>query len=287
MGPIDPESSPSNPAPPEIAPHLAPAGEKAILEKYGRLLAIAVVAAIIAGVASSLAGERILDGYHADLYPKLQQHPDPEDMQRWRDARLYSATWTFTAMGGLIGLAMGLAGGVARRSVLASAGAAILGLLLGTSAGASLSLVLVSSFFKRHDPQSGDLVLPLAHSWCDLVGHGCDRGPGVRAGARRSKPLESNSGGGARRCRRGDGHLRDRRGDRLRVQQDGPPAVSLDRDTGDGPITGRDPGGGWGGLGLASIPEVRGLLVRPLLSPRGSGSGRIRQQALYADRRPA
>jgi hypothetical protein len=64
-------------------------------------------------------------------------------------------------MGGFLGLTMGLAGGLARRSVLASAWAAIGGLILGTAAGASTALVLVSNFFQRHDPQSGDLVFPL------------------------------------------------------------------------------------------------------------------------------
>src|SRR5271166_4767226 len=158
---IDPESSPSDPAPAEIRPHLAPAGEKPLLQRYGRLLALAIAAGLITGVASLLAGEMILKSYQTDLFPALQIHPNPEDMRRWRDARLYTATLTFTTMGGLLGLTMGLAGGLARRSVFASARAAILGLVLGSAAAASCSLILVSMFFKIRDPQSVDLVLPL------------------------------------------------------------------------------------------------------------------------------
>jgi len=157
----NPESSPSDPAPAGITPHLAPAGEKPLLQQYGRLLALAIAAGIIAGVASLLAGEMILRSYQSDLVPALKITPSPEDMRRWRDARLYSATLTFTTMGGLLGLMMGLAGGLARRSVFASARAAILGLVLGSAAAASCSLILVSMFFKIRDPQSGDLVLPL------------------------------------------------------------------------------------------------------------------------------
>ena len=157
----DPESSPSDPVASEITPHLAPAGEKPSLEQHGRLLAFALAAGLIAGVASLLAGEVILNRYQSDLTPPLKISPSPEDMRRWRDARLYSATLTFTTMGGFLGLAMGLAGGLARRSVFAGVRAAILGLLLGTAAAASMAFVLVSIFFKRHDPQSGDLVLPL------------------------------------------------------------------------------------------------------------------------------
>jgi hypothetical protein len=124
-------------------------------------LVLGIAAGLIAGVASVLAGEVILSRYQSDLAPALQIQPSPEVMRRWRDARLYSATLTFATMGGLFGLAMGLAGGLARRSVLAGTRAAIVGLLLGTTAAASLSLVLVSNFFAKHDPQSGDLVLPL------------------------------------------------------------------------------------------------------------------------------
>ncbi len=158
---IDPESSPSDPAQAEITPHLAPAGEKPFLQQYGRFLALAIAAGLIAGVASLLAGEMILKSYQNDLVPALKITPSAEDMRRWRDARLYSASLTFATMGGFLGLTMGLAGGLARRSGVAGARAAILGLLLGTAATASLALVLVSVFFKRHDPQSGDLVFPL------------------------------------------------------------------------------------------------------------------------------
>jgi hypothetical protein len=158
---IDPESFPSDPAPAAITSHLASAGEKPFLEQYGRILAFALAAGLIAGVASLLAGEEIQNRYHSDLVPALKIAPSAEDMRRWRDARLYSATLTFATMGGFLGLTMGLAGGLARRSGVAGARAAILGLLLGTAATASLALVLVSVFFKRHDPQSGDLVFPL------------------------------------------------------------------------------------------------------------------------------
>jgi hypothetical protein len=127
----------------------------------GRLLAFAAVAGIVAGVASMVVGEMILERYRGDLVQAIVTHPRPEDMQRWRAARVYSAVLTFTSLGGFLGLAMGLAGGLARRSASAGARAAIVGLLLGTSVTAPLSLALVSYFFKTHDPQSNNLLLPL------------------------------------------------------------------------------------------------------------------------------
>jgi hypothetical protein len=163
MVPIDPESSPSDrtsPAPEGINSQSAPTAPQPPLGGMSRLLAFAA-AGLVAGVASLLAGEAVLTRYQSDLLAPLSISPSPEEMHRWKDARLYSATLTFTTMGGFVGLAMGLAGGSARRSVSLGARAAILGLLLGTATTASLAWVLVSVFFARHDPQSGDLVLPL------------------------------------------------------------------------------------------------------------------------------
>jgi hypothetical protein len=130
-------------------------------KRYGRLLAHAIAASFLAGVASLLVGEEIQKRYKNDLEPTVKTSPSAEDMRHWREARLYSASLTFVTMGGLLGLAMGLAGGVARGSLRAGAGAAILGLMLGSAAAACTSLVLVSKFFKSYDPQQGDLVLPL------------------------------------------------------------------------------------------------------------------------------
>jgi hypothetical protein len=126
-----------------------------------RHLVFGLVAGLIAGVASLLVGEMILIRYQHDLLPTLRNSPSAEQIRRLRDARLYSATLTYTTMAGFLGMALGWAGGMARWSLSASVRAAILGLLLGTAATASMALGLVPNFYKRYDPQSGDLVLPL------------------------------------------------------------------------------------------------------------------------------
>jgi hypothetical protein len=166
MVPPDPESSHLDPttaigADTTTAP--ASTSLERPAERIGRLLIFAIFAGLAAGLASELIGERILSSYQVDLNPSVQQNPNPEDMRRWRDARLYSATLTFTTLGGLLGLALGLAGGLARRSTLASAQAAVLGLVLGSAVAASCSLIFVSIFFKirDRDAQSVDLTLPL------------------------------------------------------------------------------------------------------------------------------
>jgi hypothetical protein len=164
MARIDPESTPSNgthPAPEGTPPGSEPTSSTPPSVGPGRLLALAIVAALIAGAASWLVGEGILQAYRGDLTLTLEVHPNPESMRRWREARLYSATLTYATMGGFLGLALGLAGGLARRSAHAAARAAIAGLVLGTIAAASASLPLVSYFYQARDAQSTDLVLPL------------------------------------------------------------------------------------------------------------------------------
>jgi hypothetical protein len=161
---IDPESSPADHASPAAGGNTAqpsPTDHQQPPIKISRLLLFACVAALLAGVASLLVGEEILNRYQSDLNPPIQNNPSPESVRRWKDARLYSATFTFTTLGGLLGLAMGLAGGLARRSISAGALAAILGLLVGSAVAGFFSLILVSFFFKSYDPQSGDLTFPL------------------------------------------------------------------------------------------------------------------------------
>jgi hypothetical protein len=129
--------------------------------RYGRLLAFAIAGAVIGGVGSVLAGEVVLNRYESALTPPPKISPTTEDIRRLRDARVFSAALTFTAMGGFLGLALGLAGGLARQSIQAGFRAAAVGLLVGAPAAGSLAFLLVSLFFNKYDPHSGDLVLPL------------------------------------------------------------------------------------------------------------------------------
>jgi hypothetical protein len=161
MGQFEPESRPSNPAAGEIAPHMSAPADKPLSEGHGRLLALAIIAGLIAGAAASLANEAVLKRYHNDLTPLLTNAPDSEAIRKFKEARLHSSVLTFTTLGGFFGLTMGLAGGLARRSVFAGVRAAVPVGLLGAAAAAALAWLLVSVFFQRYDPQSGDLVLPL------------------------------------------------------------------------------------------------------------------------------
>jgi hypothetical protein len=156
-----PGSDRSTPAQPGITPQPAPTAPGWLRDGPVRALAVPIVAGLVAGVTSLLVGEAIMNVYRGDLLPRLMVRPDPEVMRRLDAARIHSATASFATMGGILGLAMGLSGGLVRRSAAAGARAAILGLLLGAGAVATVALVIVPIFFKSYDPHSTDLVLPL------------------------------------------------------------------------------------------------------------------------------
>ncbi len=151
----------STSAPLEITPQPAPSAPGRLRDGPVRVLAVPIIAGLVAGIASLLVGEAIMNVYRGDLTPRLMIRPEPEVMRRLDTARIHSATASFAAMAGILGLAMGLSGGLMRRSASAGARAALLGLLLGAGAVAIGSLIIVPIFFRSYDPHSTDLVLPL------------------------------------------------------------------------------------------------------------------------------
>jgi hypothetical protein len=161
VNPVDPPTSSPGLVPAENAPVQPVAEPGTSFQRYGRAVALALSAGVLAAICSSFAGELILNRYQSDLVPTIQAQPSAGAILRLNAARLYSATFTFATMGGFLGVALGLAGGLTRRSLIGSTTAAIAGLVLGAAVAALVARFLVSSFLSRYDPQSGDLLLPL------------------------------------------------------------------------------------------------------------------------------
>jgi hypothetical protein len=151
-----------------------------------RLLAMALVAGLLAGVATWLVGETILEAHRQVLSPRVQRDVDVEAARRFARAHLTTSLYAFTTLGAFLGLSLGLAGGLARRSASAGARAALVGCVVGSIAGVSISLLVLPNFFKTHDPQSQDLVLPLLTlgSICSSVGAAGGLAFGIGLGGR-------------------------------------------------------------------------------------------------------
>ncbi len=126
-----------------------------------RTWGLVLAAGVIAGVGSWLAGEGVLRSYQPSLMPGIKPIPTMEDARLILAARVASGTAAFAAMGGLLGLSLGLAGGGSRRSAGSAASAGGVGLLLGAAGVAGVARLILPVIYSRLDPLSGDLVYPL------------------------------------------------------------------------------------------------------------------------------
>jgi hypothetical protein len=126
-----------------------------------RLWAWAVGAGLVAGLAGWLVGEGILAAYYDALHPALGAFPPPSVRLGVIQAEKEVAILTFTALGAFLGLALGVAGGVVRRSVVAAGWAGLAGLILGGVATGGAAVGLVSLYWAYQNPLDDSLLVPL------------------------------------------------------------------------------------------------------------------------------
>jgi hypothetical protein len=155
----DPDSTPDRA--PESAEADRPSDGTAVDLPAARLWAWAVGAGLVAGLAGWLVGEGILAGYYDALHPVLGAFPPPSVRLGVIQAEKEVAILTFTALGALLGLALGVAGGVVRRSVVAAGWAALAGLILGGVAAGAAAVGLVSLYWAHQNPLDDSLLMPL------------------------------------------------------------------------------------------------------------------------------
>jgi hypothetical protein len=171
MNPLDRTSKPSSVPQlendtdgPSVADGLRP---NAPMPPTGRLVAWALGAGLLAGVASWLIGELARDTFRPPLY---QQNVMGHVLMKatfadQSSADFRNATLAFAVLGGFMGGVLGIAGGLARRSTAAGTKAAAVGVVFGSLVGAICSLGLLPVYFRALDVAqeqlSRDLVLPL------------------------------------------------------------------------------------------------------------------------------
>jgi hypothetical protein len=156
----------------------------------GRLWALVLGAAIVAGLAAWLGGEaslnRIKPRAHAANSRGIMLNLTGRREVAAADAK--NASVAFALLGASLGAALGVAGGLVRRSGRAAAKAALLGLIAGATASALMSLALLPAYnaYKARNPDeaSRDLILPMlvhagiwsaagaAGGWAFAVGSG-------------------------------------------------------------------------------------------------------------------
>ncbi len=160
-----PDLAPESDLPLGVGPPSAEPGGRPAASEPGpgpthprRLWAWALGAALVAGLMSWYIGERTFD-YFKVSQAAAQNTFDPGPMRREMAVTVpRNVAIAYGTLGALLGFMMGLAGGLARRSVGTGLAAALGGALLGTVAGAALSFALVPLFMASYDPVHPTLI---------------------------------------------------------------------------------------------------------------------------------
>ncbi len=136
-----------------------------------RLWALAMAAAVVAGLLTWMIGERTVRFFEPPPRPTrarglTMNRPSFDSRVA---AELKNATLTFGVFGAGLGLAMGLAGGLGRRARRAAMSAAAFGLVLGGTVGGMASAAVLPFYYRKLDVAqealSHDLILPfLVHA---------------------------------------------------------------------------------------------------------------------------
>ena len=257
-----------------------PKDPAAVAVPTARLWPWAVGAGLAAGLAAWFLGERLLIAYQDELTPNAGPFPPPAVRLAVIATKKLVATLTFVALGANLGLALSVAGGAARRSVVASVRAGLAGLFLGGVAAGAAALGLLPIYFANHEPLDDSLLLPLmthagvaaaagaAGGLALALGMGGWVGPDERGGA---------AGGG-----RGSDPLRDRRRPGVPQRTDGRTAL---RHAGDAPVlpplrgTPDGRGGGLDGADPLAGVKVEVGPARRVTLVRRSWAGRIGRHA--------
>ena len=148
---VTPGSSPSDPS----------------LSRGLRLAALTLGAGLLAGVGSWLIGEATVSVFNPPRTP-FEMMGQTLFKARFEDqlaADAKNATLAFAVLGGLLGLSLGVAGGLAWRSTRAGATAGGFGLVLGVLVACGVSLLILPIYYRavERSPEemSHDVLLPL------------------------------------------------------------------------------------------------------------------------------
>jgi hypothetical protein len=156
-----------------------------------RTLWPALTAALLAGGAAWWVGERTYNHFQPSEEAASNPYIFAALNREMKVVNARNGAMTFGALGGLLGLALGLAGGLTRRSRAGAVLGGLVGLVLGATAGALPSFGIMPWHWEHHtdDPSSINLGIPLmihAGLWTAI---GAAAGLAYALGRGRVRPL--------------------------------------------------------------------------------------------------
>jgi hypothetical protein len=182
-----------------------PSREKAVSRRSGRTWILVLACGLLAGLTGFGFGEYALRLFAPSLVlpPAIRNDQILGPLEHARRLSLSQyrvATTSYGVQGALLGLALGAAGGLARRSPGAAIAAALIGLVLGAAAGTATTFLLLRMYYAFHaDPSSDnatqELYLALATHGGIWVAVGTAGGLGLGLGLGRGRIARAIIGG--------------------------------------------------------------------------------------------
>jgi hypothetical protein len=140
----------------------------------GLLWVWALAAGLVAGLGAGLGGEAVYDLFQPVIvYPANWNQLGPFDRpdvlsnllrKEAPGVGIKNASAAYGMLGLLLGGALGLVAGLARRSAGSALIASLVGVLAGAATGVGMSVALIPVFFRLVDPESGMLLGLLIHA---------------------------------------------------------------------------------------------------------------------------
>jgi hypothetical protein len=172
MNPLDPTvksdlTSPDSSAPGDMDLSLATVKATHDILPTGRLVAVALVAGVLAGVLAWGIGERVYGIFvpPSEVIRMAGQTVRRISFEDQAAADTKNAALAFAALGGVLGVFLGAAGGIVRKSALGVVKGAITGLVLGAAVTTGATWGLLRIYFRAlersQEAMSHDLLLPL------------------------------------------------------------------------------------------------------------------------------
>lgn len=198
-----PGTTPTNPPEAPEAPSSAPPGVGAgdvPTVRVGALWASALIAGLVGGAAAWLIGEAAHEFFEAELVSTVINGREGKNstFETRNVATVQNAMLIYGALGAILGLALGVGGGLSRRSARSAAIAGLIGLIAGGAAGVAAPAAILPTVLQNEAFQEDNLLRPFLIHAGDWVPLGIAAGLafGLGAGLRRGALLAAAIGGG-------------------------------------------------------------------------------------------
>jgi len=150
-----------------------------------------MVLALLGGTLAWLVGEKTFE-YASPSRAASENYRDPTALNKeMPGVNSINGALSFGVLGALLGLALGLGGGLLRRSAISAMNGAVAGLILGAAAGALPSLVVMPWHWRHRndDPATVELLVPLLMHFALWGASGLAAGLAFGIGTSGAKPF--------------------------------------------------------------------------------------------------